>query len=118
MHVYVYLQKGVNNRCHVYCMMVTPEEGCIICMETSTSYLIDIPSVERTCICNYSVHSDCMHNWLEKTDNCLICHSKMTIVKPLDYWKYILYHVYIFFGFVIWLTLMILMVYYGGNTIR
>lgn len=117
----MYIQKGVNKIYYEYSMMITPCEGCVICMETSTSHLIDIRDIVRTCSCNYSVHHDCMHNWLEKKDHCLICHKSITVVGPTEvalcrtyiipYWK-------LCFAFIGWLISIVFLVRYGERIIR
>jgi hypothetical protein len=112
--------KGVKQSSYNTCMMITPHEGCIICMEASTSHLIDIKDIVRTCTCNYPVHAECMHDWLEKKDHCLICHKSIVVVGPTEFAvcrTYIIPYWKLYFAFICWLISVVFMVYYGGHII-
>lgn len=59
-------------------------EECIICLDQNTQknrlyQFSNIPSILKTCNCDYSVHLECLNNWLSKNPHCLFC--KNSIIK-------------------------------------
>ena len=62
------------------------EDECIICLQNeeldqdNTILPIDsINELEKTCLCKYNVHKNCIQEWLVQNPVCVICN------KPLYY---------------------------------
>ena len=74
-------------------MINITDSECIICLhddelETNNSILpIDkINELEKSCLCKYNVHKNCIQEWLIKNPTCVICN------KPLYYIESSIHH--------------------------
>tara|TARA_Y100000389_G_C17185468_1_gene376149 strand:+ start:181 stop:657 length:477 start_codon:yes stop_codon:yes gene_type:complete len=61
---------------------------CVICLEDEdvgsehTALPIDsINELEKTCICKYSVHTNCIRDWIQKNPVCVICADPLYYIE-------------------------------------
>jgi len=60
------------------------EQQCLICWEFSKNIneinnLQSLIRFESTCNCNSYFHSNCLYDWVKRTQSCPICHKPLTI---------------------------------------
>lgn len=55
---------------------------CVICLDESdgrVKNIKDLKNIEKTCDCNFNVHINCFHKWIQTTPVCPYCHELILI---------------------------------------
>lgn len=68
----------------LYNLLNANDEKCIICWETNThnevqrmKQILVLSEFSKPCKCNGFFHYDCLLNWINKTNSCPICRSRL-----------------------------------------
>jgi len=63
-------------------------DGCIICLDGEEAEcenmhlpIDNINELEKSCLCKYSVHKNCIQEWLQKKPVCVMCNLPLYYIE-------------------------------------